>query len=91
MPVLAKICEVMFSPNSVNKKYRAKEVFLQSFKKVTGTFETSTGDYSYLQGTYKNDSLFLPTFDGAYLFLFKAIIKNHVITDTFFTGNHWEE
>jgi thiol-disulfide isomerase/thioredoxin len=91
MPDLDRTWEVIFSPDSTDEKYIAKGVFHQSGKRVTGTFETTTGDYRYLEGTYKNDSLFLSTFDGAHLFLFKAVIKDHVMSGTFYSGNHWEE
>jgi len=90
-PVLDQVWEVAFSPESQDEKYIAKGVFHQNGTKVTGTFETTTGDYRYLEGTYKNDSLYLSTFDGAHLFLFEAAIKDQVMSGTFYSGDHWQE
>lgn len=91
MAQLPQIWEVVFSPDNPEEKYIAKGVFTQSGNKVTGTFETTTGDYRYLEGTYKNDKLYLSTFDGAHLFLFEADLKDGVMSGTFYSGNHWVE
>jgi thiol-disulfide isomerase/thioredoxin len=42
---------------------------------IAATFETSTGDYRFLEGEQENDSLWVSTFDGAHLYLFTARIK----------------
>lgn len=47
-------------------------IFDQSEDKVTGTFLTPTGDYRFLEGNVSGDSLRLSTFDGNYVYLFKA-------------------
>ena len=47
-------------------------IFEQKGSDVTGTFLTPTGDYRYLAGNVKGDSLFLSCFDGSHAFLFKA-------------------
>lgn len=44
--------------------------------KITGTFLTTTGDYRYLEGGVKGDSLKLSGFDGGHAILFAAKIKN---------------
>lgn len=49
--------------------------FKQSGSKVTGTFLTTTGDYRYLQGTIKNNQLYLSCFDGSHAFLFTGKIN----------------
>lgn len=41
-------------------------------KVLRGTFETTTGDYRFLEGEQTGDSLWLSCFDGAHLFLFTA-------------------
>jgi len=48
--------------------------FSQSHDAVSGTILTTTGDHRYLVGQVKGDELFLSTFDGAHVFLYKAKI-----------------
>jgi peroxiredoxin len=48
--------------------------FNQSHDIVSGTILTSTGDHRYLAGQVKGDELYLSTFDGAHVFLYKAKI-----------------
>ncbi len=43
--------------------------------KAIGTFETTTGDYRFLEGAVSGDSLWLSTFDGAHLYLFTARMR----------------
>ena len=62
--------------------------------KATGNFETTTGDYRYLQGAQMGDSLWLSCFDGAHLFLFTAHHKgDSLIQGRFWSGGtmpeHW--
>ncbi|AHJ96796.1 TlpA disulfide reductase family protein [Hymenobacter swuensis] len=54
------------------ESYQAVGVFQQNKEMVSGTFLTSTGDYRYLDGIVKNDTLRLSTFDGSHAFLFVA-------------------
>ena len=46
--------------------------FTQSQDIVTGTFLTDTGDHRFLAGQVQGDELYLSTFDGAHVFLYKA-------------------
>jgi peroxiredoxin len=48
--------------------------FSQSHDVVSGTILTTTGDHRYLAGQVKGDELYLSTFDGAHVFLYKAKI-----------------
>jgi peroxiredoxin len=48
--------------------------FIQSHDAVSGTILTTTGDHRYLAGQVKGDELYLSTFDGAHVFLYKAKI-----------------
>jgi peroxiredoxin len=48
--------------------------FSQSHDVVSGTILTTTGDHRYLAGQVKGDELYLSTFDGAHVFLYKARI-----------------
>lgn len=68
-------------------------VFKQVGNKLTGTFLNATGDYRYLEGIVKNDSLFLSGFDGGHSFLLTAKIDdNKTITGgSFFSGAIYKE
>ncbi|MBK5269969.1 MAG: TlpA family protein disulfide reductase, partial [Bacteroidia bacterium] len=63
-----------FTNNKVIKKSVAE--FVQKGDHVTGTFLTTTGDYRFLEGVVRNDSLQLSTFDGVNAYLFTAAIAN---------------
>ncbi|MES1197947.1 MAG: TlpA disulfide reductase family protein, partial [Chitinophagaceae bacterium] len=60
----------------INNKTAKRSVaeFIQKGHQLTGTFLTTTGDYRFLEGVIRNDSLFLSTFDGAHAYLFTAKI-----------------
>jgi peroxiredoxin len=59
--------------------------FNQSHDVVSGTILTSTGDHRYLAGQVKGDELYLSTFDGAHVFLYKAKIA----ADGSLDGDWW--
>ena len=59
------------------ESYQAVGVFQQNKEKVSGTFLTTTGDYRYLDGVVKNDTLRLSTFDGSHAFLFVAKLTSN--------------
>ena len=59
--------------------------FSQSHDVVSGTILTSTGDHRYLAGQVKGDELYLSTFDGAHVFLYKAKIA----ADGSLEGDWW--
>jgi thiol-disulfide isomerase/thioredoxin len=59
--------------------------FSQSHDEVSGTILTSTGDHRYLAGQVKGDELYLSTFDGAHVFLYKAKIA----ADGSLDGDWW--
>jgi peroxiredoxin len=82
--------EVVFSPDTADS-YIAKGSFSQDGDHVMGTFETTTGDYRYLEGSYEGNKLLLSTFDGAHLFLFEATIKDDKMQGNFYSGSHWQE
>jgi peroxiredoxin len=46
--------------------------FTQDKDVLTGTFLTPTGDQRYLAGQVRGNELYLSTFDGAHVFLYKA-------------------
>jgi thiol-disulfide isomerase/thioredoxin len=75
--------------NFIDDKTAEPEValgeFTQSHDVVTGTILTTTGDHRYLAGQVKGDELYLSTFDGAHVFLYKAKIA----ADGSLNGDWW--
>jgi thiol-disulfide isomerase/thioredoxin len=59
--------------------------FSQSHDAVSGTILTTTGDHRYLAGQVKGDELYLSTFDGAHVFLYKA----RIAADGSLDGDWW--
>jgi peroxiredoxin len=59
--------------------------FSQTHDLVSGTILTSTGDHRYLAGQVQGDELYLSTFDGAHVFLYKAKIA----ADGSLDGDWW--
>jgi peroxiredoxin len=59
--------------------------FNQSHDAVSGTFLTTTGDHRFLAGQVKGDELYLSTFDGAHVFLYKA----KILGDGSLAGDFW--
>jgi thiol-disulfide isomerase/thioredoxin len=60
--------------------------FTQSNDVVGGTFLTDTGDHRFLAGQVHDGDLYLSTFDGAHVFLYKAKISG---PDATLTGDYW--
>lgn len=73
----------------IDDKSGAPEVALGEFTQtqdvVSGTILTTTGDHRYLAGQVQGDELFLSTFDGAHVFLYKAKIA----ADGSLDGDWW--
>lgn len=67
--------------------------FVQKGNMLTGTFLNATGDYRYLEGTVKKDSMFLSAFDGGHAFLFTATIENNITISNgmFYSGATYKE
>jgi peroxiredoxin len=59
--------------------------FTQSGDGVTGTFLTDTGDHRFLAGQVRGDELYLSTFDGAHVYLYKAKLN----ADGTLEGDYW--
>jgi thiol-disulfide isomerase/thioredoxin len=67
-------------------------LFKQDGDKVTGTFLTPTGDYRYLDGNVTDSLMQLSTFDGNYLYLFRAVRHNDgTLSGEFYSGKTWKE
>jgi len=59
--------------------------FSQAHDAVSGTFLTATGDHRFLAGQVKGDQVYLSTFDGAHVFLYKA----QLMPDGTLAGDYW--
>lgn len=83
---------VTFSPETEDE-YPAIGLFTAMQGRAYGTFLTETGDYRYLEGERKGDSLWLSCFDGAHLFHFRAAFSNSdsSVQGTFQSGKSWFE
>lgn len=61
--------------------------FTQKGSIVEGSFLTPTGDYRFLSGNVKGDSLYLSTFDGSNAYLIKAaILKDGILKGAMWSG-----
>ncbi len=71
--------------------YPAIAEFKQEGNRLTGTFQTETGDYRFLEGTVQEDKFYLSVFDGSHAFLFKGkILPDSTLTGAFFSGKHYQ-
>lgn len=85
--ILKKYATV-FNPGSPDSSL-AVGVFNQVGNEVTGTFLTPSGDYRYLHGNVDGDSLYLSTFNGVFVYLFKAKIEGSRLLGKFYSGTHY--
>jgi len=58
---------------------------------VTGSLLTETGDYRFLEGVVRNDSLLLSTMDGTHAYLFEAAISDGSLNGVYKTGTGYEK
>ena len=58
---------------------------------VSGTFMTETGDYRFLEGVVRGDSLMMSCFDGSHAFLFLAQLHGDTLHGRYMSGVHWQE
>ncbi len=79
--------QVQFSPGMKDSS-SAVGIFEQKGTKVTGTFLTKSGDYRYLEGAVDHDSLYISTFDGVFVYLFKAKVEKEKLSGIFYSGTH---
>ena len=64
--------------------------FEQDGNHLTGTFETESGDYRFLEGTVQANKMYLSSFDGAHMFLFEALInQDGTLSGVFRNGIHY--
>ena len=57
---------------------------------ISATFRTSTGDYGFMHGGYKDSKIVLSTFNGSRAYLFEAELNNNndSIKGIMYSGNH---
>jgi thiol-disulfide isomerase/thioredoxin len=73
-----------------NTPYPAIAEFHQEGNHLTGTFQTETGDFRFLEGTVHQDRFFLSCFDGSHAYLFQGKIgDNNTLSGAFFSGKHY--
>ena len=66
--------------------------FQQKGSLLFGTFLTPTGDYRFLEGDMRGQSIYLSCFDGAHAFLFKAKLgEDGQLAGDFWSGTAWHE
>ena len=62
--------------------------FIQDGKKITGTVETETGDFRYMEGSVNGDKAYLSCFDGAHAFLIESkLLEGENYSGIFYSGN----
>jgi thiol-disulfide isomerase/thioredoxin len=83
--------QVSFDYEKPGESYPAIANLKLDDKKLSGTFQTETGDYRYLEGTTDGDKFSLSCFDGAHAFLFEGKnIEADTIIGVFYSGKHYE-
>lgn len=53
---------------------------------LKGTFYTNAGDYRYLHGTFSGNKIFFTGFDGGYVQVFSAKVKNDTLLGHYWSG-----
>jgi thiol-disulfide isomerase/thioredoxin len=87
-PLVAGKWSVTFSKQ--NNPYPAIGQFEIINNRVYGTFMTETGDYRFLNGFTKKDSLFLFCMDGSHAFYFAAKYNYQEMRGVFMSGTHYK-
>jgi thiol-disulfide isomerase/thioredoxin len=65
--------------------------FRQEGNRLSGTFQTETGDFRYLDGTVQGDRFHLSCFDGSHAFLFEGFIRgDSLLEGAFRSGKHYQ-
>lgn len=88
---VAGMWEVHFGASDTTAGEPATGLFEAHDGIVTGTFATETGDYRFLEGGVRHDSLFLSGFDGGHAYLFEAAVRNDSLLGNFFSGPRYRE
>ena len=81
--------EVKFSPNKEDES-TAIGIFTDNGTSLSGTFQTETGDYRFLQGNSSGSEFALSSFDGAHAFVFTGKILGDSIKGYYYSGSKYK-
>lgn len=80
--------EVKFSPDQKDES-NALGIFKSNGNSISGTFQTETGDYRFLEGNISGGNFALSSFDGAHAYVFTGEIKGDSINGIFYSGSKY--
>ena len=80
--------EVKFSPDQKDES-NALGIFKTNGNTISGTFQTETGDYRFLEGNISGGNFALSSFDGAHAYVFTGEIKGDSINGVFYSGSKY--
>ncbi len=82
----------IFSPNTPDE-YPAIALLKYNNTHISGTFQTETGDYRFLEGKITGKEFYLSCFDGSHLFYFTGHFANDssITNGMFYSGKTWSE
>ena len=80
--------EVKFSPDQKDES-NAIGIFKSNGNTISGTFQTETGDYRFLDGNISGGNFALSSFDGAHAYVFTGEIKGDSINGVFYSGSKY--
>jgi len=80
--------EVKFSPDQKDES-NALGIFKTNGNTISGTFQTETGDYRFLEGNISGGNYALSSFDGAHAYVFTGEIKGDSINGIFYSGSKY--
>ena len=80
--------EVKFSPDQKDES-NALGIFKSNGNTISGTFQTETGDYRFLEGNISGANFALSSFDGAHAYVFTGEIKGDSINGVFYSGSKY--
>ena len=80
--------EVKFSPDQKDES-NALGIFKSNGNSISGTFQTETGDYRFLEGNISGGNFAISSFDGAHAYVFTGEIKGDSINGVFYSGSKY--
>ncbi len=80
--------EVKLSPSQKDES-NALGIFKTNGNSISGTFQTETGDYRFLEGNISGGNFALSSFDGAHAYVFTGEIKGDSINGVFYSGSKY--
>ena len=78
----------VFNPNMDNSSFSVGIFNSIGQNEISATFRTTTGDYGYMHGGYKENKIVLSTFNGSRAYLFEAEMNKDSIEGVMYAGNH---